>query len=337
MQKLLCLLLCIGVHVASVAQVETAEGIVNKSSSFSKSGDYENAIMILKRGEETYNYDVNITMALANVYALAGRYKDALPYAKKLAALDEIPLQAVQIVGNVFSNNNENSAYEKLYKKAFKLYPDSGGLYAEYGEYLLSKEKIGCIASWEKGMKADPNYAGNYYFASKYYDANNNILLSTWCAENFINMEYQSTRTNEVKTMLLKNFRTILTNTNLQKEYEIKGNNFFKAYLACLNTALNGASANGINTESLALIRARFIIIWNSKYEGDFACKLFEYHRQLLIDGTFEAYNQWLFGSIENFNVYQNWIVNNNKAYDALTKYRTNRLYKIPVNQYYGL
>jgi tetratricopeptide (TPR) repeat protein len=322
---------------ASQAQGESPEEIIRKSRSFSQGGDFENAVMILKRASEATDNNIMLQVELANVLAQAGRFKEALPLAKKLAAADDVDVQAVQIAGLIFNNTDENNAYEKLYKKAFKLYPDNGRLYADYGEYLLIKEKIGCITSWEKGMKADPSFAGNYYFASKYYNANNNILLSTWCAENFINLEYLTARTVEIKNILYKNLRTILTNSKLENDYSIKNNDFFKAYLSCMNLALQNASNNGINAESLTLIRTRFILIWNEKYEASFPCKLFEYHRQLLIDGTFEAYNQWVFGSVENFNSYQNWIENNSKANDALTKYRTSRIYKIPADQYFGL
>jgi tetratricopeptide (TPR) repeat protein len=318
------------------AQPDNITSLIGKSRSFSNNGDFENAIMILSRGLETTDNDINLQIELGNVYAQAGRYKEALPIAKNLASNSDITLQAIQTAGIIFKGNNENGAFEKLYKKAFKAYPESGRLYAEYGEHLLTQEKKECIISWEKGIKADPSYAGNYYFASKYYNANNNILLSSWCAENFINIEYQSARTAEIKIILYNNLRSILTNPNFEKEYAIKGNAFFKAYLNCLNKALAGAGNNGINTNTLTLIRTRFILIWGEKYEIDFPCKLFEYHKQLLVDGTFEAYNQWALGSVENFNFYQNWIEMNKTASDALAKYRSNRIYKVPTGQYYG-
>ena len=35
--------------------------------------------------------------------------------------------------------------------------------------------------------------------------------------------------------------------------------------------------------------------------------RLFDYHQQLLREGMFEAYNQWLFGTVENLTAYDSW------------------------------
>ena len=59
-------------------------------------------------------------------------------------------------------------------------------------------------------------------------------------------------------------------------------------------------ASQGINTEILTMIRTRFILDWSNNYKTVFPYRLFEYHQQLLQEGMFEAYNQWVFGSSES-------------------------------------
>jgi hypothetical protein len=66
----------------------------------------------------------------------------------------------------------------------------------------------------------------------------------------------------------------------------------------------------GVTTETLTMIRARFILDWYENNASRYPFKLFDFHRQLLQEGMFDAYNQWLFGTTENLAVYDNWTKN---------------------------
>ncbi len=50
----------------------------------------------------------------------------------------------------------------------------------------------------------------------------------------------------------------------------------------------------------------------------------------------FEAYNQWLFGTVENLSAYDNWIKAHADAHENFTAFQKNRVFKIPAGQYYG-
>jgi hypothetical protein len=103
----------------------------------------------------------------------------------------------------------------------------------------------------------------------------------------------------------------------------------------CLNKQSNIATM-GINPESLTMIRTRFILDW---YNGDnatnFPSKLFDLQKQLLQEGLFDAYNQWIFGTAQNLNAYQNWVNTNPAAYSEFSNFQKNRIFKIPTGQYY--
>jgi len=57
---------------------------------------------------------------------------------------------------------------------------------------------------------------------------------------------------------------------------------------------------------------------------------------QLLRDGLFDAYNQWLFGTTINKDKYDNWVYTHSEEMQSFTQFQKNVLFKMPPEQYYG-
>jgi len=83
------------------------------------------------------------------------------------------------------------------------------------------------------------------------------------------------------------------------------------------------------------MIRTRFILDWFNSFSSKFPFRLFEYQLQLLREGMFDAYNQWLFGTVQNLVAYQNWTTAHAVEYDEFSKFQKGRIFKIPPKQYY--
>jgi hypothetical protein len=49
----------------------------------------------------------------------------------------------------------------------------------------------------------------------------------------------------------------------------------------------------------------------------------------------FEAYNQWLFGTVESLPVYDNWTKTHSETYNKFTAFQKSRIFKMPPGQYY--
>ena len=58
--------------------------------------------------------------------------------------------------------------------------------------------------------------------------------------------------------------------------------------------------------------------------------RLFDYHRQLLQEGLFDAYNQWIFGAVQNLPAYQNWTTLHADEYAKFTNFQKGRVFKLP-------
>jgi hypothetical protein len=83
------------------------------------------------------------------------------------------------------------------------------------------------------------------------------------------------------------------------------------------------------------MIRTRFILDWFTDTGDKFPFRLFDLQRQLLQEGMFDAYNQWIFAAVQNLPAYQNWINLNTSEYNELTRFQKGRVFKIPTGQYY--
>lgn len=234
----------------------------------------------------------------------------------------------------IFTNNSTCRKKRKKGTKRFKKFPSSGPLYNEYGEILWSqKEYEDAISQWEKGIETDPSYSKNYYNASKYYFFTVDKVWSILYGEIFINMEPLSTKTPEIKQLLLDSYKKLYTEANVELNNKDQ-NKFTKAYLHHMNKQ-SSIAGSGLTAETLTMIRTRFILDWFNDLANKFSFRLFEYHRQLLKEGMFEAYNQWLFGPVQNLSSYQNWSTVHSSEYNEFNNFQKGRIFKIPNGQYY--
>ena len=118
--------------------------------------------------------------------------------------------------------------------------------------------------------------------------------------EIFVNMESLSDRGAAMKQLLLDGYKEkLFAEANLTAGQGKNKSEFSKAFLDCMSKQSSLAN-RGITTETLTMIRTRFILEWFDKYAARFPYKLFDYQRQLLQEGIFNAYNQWLFGTVDN-------------------------------------
>lgn len=300
-----------------------------------RTGDHDNAILVLNKALQTDADNEQLLQDITLAYYYKKDFAQARGYAKKLIDKDDIAASSYQIAGTVFRALEEVKEADKLYKKAIKKYPNHGALYSEYGELLWSKNDDGAIAEWERGIQADPSYAGNYYHASTYYFYTKDKVWSIIYGEIFVNMEYLTERAREIKEQLLKAYKEkIFLNTT---PVNSKGMSPFAQAVYDTYAKQEGVTTKGVTVESLTMIRTRFILDWYKNYAEKFPFRLFDYQQQLIREGMFEAYNQWLFGPIENLAAFEQWTKTNAEAYKKFTTFQRGRIFKMPQGQFYGL
>ncbi len=327
--RLLFSLLFIGFIITASAQ--TYESDIAKT--FMRQGDYANAIVVLKRSNEENPANLVIAKDLALCYYFQKENAKGIAVMQPFLDAVQADDQCYQITCNMLLANNQKKDAEKLYKKGIKKFPQSGALYNDLGELMWIQQDFSAIRLWEKGIEKDPSFPKNYYNAARYYYLSTDKVWGLIYGEIFVNLEPNTQRCSEIKEILLEGYKKLFTDTNMGI-LKTK-NEFVKAYLQTMQQQGTVAS-EGINTESLIMIRTRFILNWTETFASKFPFKLFDFHKQLLQEGLFEAYNHWLFTNSVNLPAYQNWINTHVTDYKNFDQIQKARIFRFPAGQYYN-
>ncbi len=315
------------------AQAQTP---IETARSFMRTGDWDNAIIVLSRALETDKDNLDLNKELIQAFFFKRDFVRALEGVEVLMERKDADIVSYQLAGNVYKALEDVKNAEKTYKTALKKFPRSGPLLSEYGELLWSKKDFSAINQWEKGIEVDPSFAGNYYNAARHYYFTKDKVWALIYGEIFVNMESLTERATQMKQMLFDAYKEkLFADVNILGGEE-KRSEFAKAFLTTMNKQSSLAS-RGLNTETLTMIRTRFILDWYENYAGKYPFRLFDYHKQLLQSGMFDSYNQWLFGTVENLTAYDAWTKNHAAEYASFSDFQKGRVFRMPSGQYYQL
>ncbi|MEO6454089.1 MAG: tetratricopeptide repeat protein [Ginsengibacter sp.] len=314
-------------------QSSEADQLHETGKTFMLQGDFSNATLVLNRAIQKDPGNIEISKDLAFNYYLQKDFSKALEIIKPLFDREDADDQCFQIGGNIYKALRQPKEGEKIYKKGLKRFPLSGALYNEYGELLFATQDASAIKQWEKGIESDPGYSGNYYNACKYYYLNGDKIWGIINGEIFLNIEVLTARTAEIKNIMLDSYKKLFADAGVSENTKGK-NNFEQAFLQTLYKQ-NSLSASGISPATLTMIRTRFILDWFNSFSTKFPFRLFEYHQQLLREGMFDAYNQWIFGAAQNLVAYQDWSASHLDEYNEFLRFQKGRIFKMQAQQYY--
>jgi len=330
MKRLLIVLTGILLYAGALAQ--DAAALHETARTFMRQGDFPNAILVLNRAIQKDPQSLAIAKDLAFSYSYQNDNAKALEVIKPLLDREDCDDQCFQIAGNIYKGLDNPKDCEKMYRKGLKKFPESGALYSEFGELLWAQKDFGAIKQWEKGIETDPGYSLNYYNACKYYYFSTDKVWSILYGEIFVNMEPMGSRTPEIKNILLESYKKLFVEPDITKA--AKRNAFATAFLQTLSNQ-SSVISYGINPESLTMLRTRFILEWFNTNAAKYPFKLFDQQRQLLQEGMFDAYNQWIFGAAQNLPAYQNWTSAHANEAGQFSRFQKGRIFKVPTGQYY--
>jgi len=320
---------------AFTTTAQDAAELHETARAFMRQGDYSNAILVLNRAIKLDAKDIEIAKDLGLNYYFAKDFNKALDIYKPILDRADADDQCFQIAGDIYLAMDNTKDCEKVYRRGLKQFPKSGALYNELGELLWAQKDYSAIKQWEKGIETDPGFSKNYYNACKYYYFSTDKTWGILYGEIFLNIEPSSKFSPEIKNILLESYKKLFADTDIENEKNNPGkNSFIQAFLQTMNKE-SGLAASGINAESLTMIRERFVLDWFTDFGNKFPFRLFELQRQLLQEGMFDAYNQWIFTAAQNLPAYQNWITVNAAEYNELNRFQKGRIFKIPDGQYY--
>jgi tetratricopeptide (TPR) repeat protein len=292
---------------------------------------YQTLIMALKQKPN----DLGLLKDQVMVCFAKRDFENGLQIGMALVQRPDADEQCYQALGYIYKSLAEYKEGAKMYRQALDKFPTSGVLYSEYGDLLwLDNSPKDAIGAWEKGIQQDVNSYGNYYYASKYYLATNNLLWGLLYGEIFVNIESYTPRTDEMKQLLYDGYKKLFTGNALEKA-NANSKGMAKAVSDVL---LKDAEPLGNDTiAGITSIREKFIPDWvNSGNAKNYPFRLFDLHRQLVEAKTFAAYNEWLFGDASNASRYAQWTKNHAAEMQQWQQLLHNVVFKIPAGQYYS-
>lgn len=328
-------MVCVLAFQCLQAQPETVPTLQARAKTYLQAGDYDNAALILRQALLQAPDDLELNKNLVMAYTLKRDYVRAREAVIPLCENPRADADCFQLAGNVFKALEEVKECEKYYKRGLKKFPNSGPLHSEYGELLWSAKDPRAITLWENGINVDPGYGGNYYNAAMYYYYTTEKVWGLIYGEIFINLEGLSERGKSMKALLLKGYKEkLFLDIDLNKVAEKTKNPFAKAYLNEMSK-LSALTAQGLNAETLTMIRTRFLVGWFDGPAQQFPFKLFDTQRQWVQADLFEAYNQWLFLTPETLAAHEQWKKDHATAWNKFQQWQQNRVFRVPAGQYY--
>ena len=320
--------LLLSILTSAQVNVEVAQG---QAFDLAKKGDYDKALEVLNKVSESAPNDAALLRDIAYYTYLKGDFDKAIDLGKDLIERDMADEQAFQILGSAYRMAKKYNESIDAYGQGITKYPRSAILYAELGSaYADNAQQDQAISIWEKGIKIDPNISNNYYYLANAYAKNQNALRSLLNAEVFVNMENKTTRTIEMRKLILEQYKTMFSNASYLNKY-ITGRNDFERALAESYRKFDQVVADGVTPESLAALRGQFIVDWYQQgNDQKFPFALFDRNRMMLKSGTFDAYNRWLFSSY-NADQFRNWAKMNEGQLSEFTRYFNVSVLKFPV------
>ncbi len=335
LHKPLCFFLVLAALQTGFAQTQDAATLHETARSLMRQGDFENAQLVLDKALLLKADDIDLLKDKAFIFYLQRDFANSIEIGKKITARPDADVQSIQILGLAYKAIAEEKESDKMYKAAIKKFPASGVLYSEYGELLSNAgNNAEAITQWEKGIETDPNYSGNYYYASKYYAQNGNIIWGLLYSEIFLNLESLTARTGEIKNILFGGYQKLFSDLSILNSAKQNGSSFEKLVAANFSK-LTGLMTNGVTPEVLTALHTRFILNWFNGDGRQFPFRLFDQQRLLLQAGYFDAYNQWLVGAVADTQRFQGWTQNNPEEVKAFQKYQGSVIFKMPAAQYY--
>lgn len=317
MRQILLVLLLLSACQAAQAQVQwpspEIESVFQRGRDALSKGSIRPAVALFRQVVDAAPGVPEGRRELANALQLGGAPAEALEVLEPLFKTKTADPQAYRIGALAWKATGRPDNSEDLLRKGLKQHPESGLLYHELGVVEDGKIHLDqALKAWLDGIEKDPGYYVNYYDAAHSYVFSTKLVWCLLYAETFLLYESQTPRSAEARKMLLAAYRRFFFPTaadekaSSSKTRNNEPGNFEEAVVYTLRRAAPVVS-DGITSESLTMLRTRFIIDWNETFAKKYPYALFQYQDELLREGLFDGYCQQLLGRAENEVGYRAW------------------------------
>lgn len=274
-------------------------------------GNASEAVAIFQKIVPLEPNNVLVKKSLAQAYQLSGNNTSAIEILEPLFANNTADAESYRIAAQSYSSNGDEKKAQKILSEGISKNPSSGLLFYEQGQlYKKQKNYESALKCWLDGIEADPNFHLNYYEAAIAYVQTDRVVWAIIYGEIFVNKEPNTQRGNDTRILLLDAYQKLFFTPAKDANGEVllaKNASNFEEAVKKTYLSLFFVVSDGITTENLTMLRSRFAISWKDNYVARYPFSLFSYQEDLMKNGYFDVYNQWLFGKAENPQQYGTW------------------------------
>jgi len=292
------------------------EQMYEQGRSYLTSGNLQQAIIVYEQAIQLAPDKMVLYRDLGKAYYLSGKYTEAEKTLDPLLKSTEADAQSYQVMAACLNAAGEKKKAKATLQRGIEHFPKDGLLYHDMGKiYEDENETVYALESWLDGIHYDPTYHVNYYEAARTYMNSNKVIWAILYGEIFVNIEHETPRAMETRKMLLDAYKSLfykiptgeVPQFGKVKRIEDATATSFEDAVHTTYMKLSPVVSDGITAESLAMLRIRFLMEWFSTYSNRYPFSLFTYQDNMLRNGYFDIYNEWLLAKADNAQEYDSW------------------------------
>lgn len=319
------------------------EQLYKQARQFHSSGNLKQAITLYKQAIQVAPGVMLLHRELGQALYLSGSYEEAISTLEAVIQAGAADEETYQVMASCLLAKGEKKKARNILKDGMARYPHAGILYYQAGKiYDEDGDREAALKAWLDGIENDPAYHMNYYEAARAYLDTNAPVWAILYGEMFVNIEQQTPRSYDVRKMLLEAYKQLFSSVNASAapkygKGKLPVNADFEKAVRDIYIKLSPVVSDGINTENLIMLRTRFIMEWyQQRYQFKYPFTLFARHDDMIRNGYFDIYNQWLFGKVDNAQEYAAWLKFHEDAAPDMEDYLKEHPYRPTGGDFYN-
>ena len=277
------------------------------------SGKPKDAIKIFDDLCKKYKDNYILEYERLYAYYLAGDFKRIVKDGPKLYKHPESEPQLYQLVGNAQDVLGDPEAALKTYDEGLKRFPNSGYLYLEKGNIHMMHQRYNeAVECYLHGVEVQPDFASNYYRLALLYAQSTEPLWAIVYGEVVCNLQPGTERAGEMGKLIYDLFQenikiegenkahvTLTKNNNIYidsdtTDVQVPFPLMYEMGTLKSPVLIDFMKTKKLTVEMIADLRKDALAHIDSVAPGYYNLSLLDYHRKLIKNGHWMAYNMWL-------------------------------------------
>ena len=308
----------------------------NHALDFINAKNYSSAIIILKQEIVLEPENILVAENLGKALLLNGETGEAINILKATIKKPAADSDAYHYLVLAYIKEGKTRSAMKTIDLAQQKFRASGLLQNDKGKiHLINGNEEDALYAFLDGFSHKYAYAENFKDASLIYLKHNEYILGVIYLEIYLNLVHDTAFDDTLKKQLYIGWKNLCEQNEpyIKKEPDKRLSIFQTAdhrdAIAKELFELRPITSDGVSTENLIMLRTRLIMNYLKKNQGtQFEYQLFVWLNNLIKNGKFDIYNEWLFGKAVSESEYNAWNTFHEGDLNRFTTWKADHPYK---------